>query len=144
MGKNGRRRPCKLISDLFKNGIFPNFFDYHPPFQIDGNFGYTAGVNEMLVQSHCGYIELLPALPSAWKNGEIKGIVARGNFTVSEKWENGKLIYAEIYSNCGGDLNLAYFGGNFVAALPDGKVYNSVNNKLVLPTNTGDKIKITV
>lgn len=137
-------RAHKLISDLFKNGIFPNFFDYHPPFQIDGNFGYTAGVNEMLVQSHCGYIELLPALPSAWKNGEIKGIVARGNFTVSEKWENGKLIYAEIYSNCGGDLNLAYFGGNFVAALPDGKKYNSVSNKLVLPTNIGDRITVTL
>ncbi len=137
-------RAHKLISDLFKNGIFPNFFDYHPPFQIDGNFGYTAGVNEMLLQSHCGYIELLPALPSAWKNGEIKGIVARGNFTVSEKWENGRLTYAEIYSNCGGDLNLAYFGGNFEATLPDGKVYNSVNNKLVLPTNIGDRITVTL
>lgn len=137
-------RAHKLISDLFKNGIYPNFFDYHPPFQIDGNFGYTAGVNEMLVQSHCGYIELLPALPSAWKNGEIKGIVARGNFTVSEKWENGKLKFAEIYSNCGGDLNLAYFGGNFEAKLPDGKIYNSVSNKLVLPTNKGDRIRITL
>lgn len=137
-------RAHKLISDLFKNGIYPNFFDYHPPFQIDGNFGYTAGVNEMLLQSHCGYIELLPALPSAWKNGEIKGIVARGNFTVSEKWENGKLKYAEIYSNCGGDLTLAYFGGNFEAKLPDGKIYNSVSNKLVLPTNKGDRITVTI
>lgn len=137
-------RAHKLISDLFKNGIYPNFFDYHPPFQIDGNFGYTAGVNEMLVQSHCGYIELLPALPSVWKNGEVNGIVARGNFTVSEKWENGKLKYAEIYSNCGGDLNLAYFGGNFEAKLPDGKIYNSVSNRLVLPTNKGDRIEITL
>lgn len=137
-------RAHKLISDLFRNGIYPNFYDYHPPFQIDGNFGYTAGVNEMLVQSHCGYIELLPALPSAWKSGEVNGLVARGNFTVSEKWENGKLTKAEIFSNVGGDLTLAYFGGNFEAALPDGKIYNSVNNKLVLPTNIGDRITITL
>lgn len=137
-------RAHKLISDLFRNGIYPNFYDYHPPFQIDGNFGYTAGVNEMLVQSHCGYIELLPALPTAWKNGEINGLIARGNFTVSEKWENGKLKYAEIFSNNGGDLTVAYFGGNFTAALPDGKIYNSVNNKLVLPTNVGDRIAITL
>lgn len=137
-------RAHKLIYDLFRNGIYPNFYDYHPPFQIDGNFGYTAGVNEMLMQSHCSYIELLPALPSAWKDGEVKGLVARGNFTVSEKWENGKLKFAEIYSNCGGDLTIAYFGGNFEASLPDGKIYNSVNNKLVLPTNIGDKITVTL
>lgn len=137
-------RAHKLICDLFRNGIYPNFYDFHPPFQIDGNFGFTAGVNEMLMQSHCSFIELLPALPSTWKNGEVKGLVARGNFTVSEKWENGKLKYAEIYSGSGGDLTVAYFGGNFEASLPDGKVYNSVNNKLVLPTNLGDKITVTL
>lgn len=137
-------RAHKLISDLFRNGIYPNFYDYHPPFQIDGNFGFTAGVNEILMQSHCGYIELLPALPSAWQNGEISGLIARGNFTVSEKWENGKLKTAEIISNHGGDLTVAYFGGEIMATLPDGKRYNSVNNKLSLPTNAGDRITITV
>ena len=141
-GDGGRAH--KLISDLFKNGIYPNFYDYHPPFQIDGNFGYTAGVNEMLMQSHCGFIELLPALPPVWKDGEVKGLIARGNFTVSEKWENGKLKFAEIYSNSGGDLTIAYFGGNFEASLPSGKTYNSVNNRLVLPTNIGDRITITL
>ncbi|MCH5171161.1 MAG: glycoside hydrolase family 95 protein [Oscillospiraceae bacterium] len=137
-------RAHKLISDLFRNGIYPNFYDYHPPFQIDGNFGYTAGVNEMLMQSHCGYIELLPALPSDWKDGEINGLIARGNFTVSEKWESGKLKTAEIVSNHGGDLAVAYLGNDFKVILPDGKIYNSVNNKLVIPTNKGDKITITV
>lgn len=107
-------RVLKIIGDLFKNGIYPNFFDYHPPFQIDGNFGFTSGVNEMLMQSHCGFIELLPALPTEWEKGSIKGIVARGNFTLNIEWENGKLTKAQITSNMGGACKLYYAKSEYV------------------------------
>lgn len=95
-------RAYKLINQLFKSGLFSNMWDAHPPFQIDGNFGYTAGVTEMLMQSNLGYIELLPALPSVWKNGSISGIVARGNFELSFEWQDGKLLKLAIKSNNGG------------------------------------------
>ena len=87
-------------------GCYPNLFDAHPPFQIDGNFAGTAGVIEMLMQSQNKEIHLLPALPDAWTDGEIKGIKAKGNFTVAIKWNDGKMTQATIISNNGGKCSV--------------------------------------
>ncbi|MDY5584488.1 MAG: glycoside hydrolase N-terminal domain-containing protein, partial [Arcanobacterium sp.] len=98
----------QLVMQLLKRGTYPNLFDAHPPFQIDGNLGYTAAVNEMLLQSHTGKVQLLPALPQNWGTGAVHGIRARGGFEFDFRWNEGELSAVSFSSEKGGELFLQF------------------------------------
>lgn len=122
---DGERAHEHLLALLSKSTL-PNLFDYHPPFQIDGNFGAAAGVAEMLVQSHEGTLHLLPALPSAWPTGKVSGLRCRGGFVVDMGWKDCKLQYANIQSLSGEPLTVYHAGKSLTVALSKGATYQFI------------------
>ena len=101
-------RAHKLLAEQLKTSTLPNLWCTHPPFQIDGNFGATSGMAEMLLQSHAAYLVPLAALPDAWSSGSVSGLMARGHYEVSMRWADKKLLQLTILSRSGGDLRVSY------------------------------------
>jgi alpha-L-fucosidase 2 len=115
---------CKNLYTVLSKSTSPNLFGQHPPFQIDANFGATAGIAEMLIQSHEGSINLLPALPAQWHTGSVCGLKARGGYEIDIKWENGELVSAKIYSNYANNVKVKYKNKEKIISLKaHGKTY---------------------
>ncbi len=116
-------RAYKLANEFIRHNVYPNLWGFHPPFQIDCNFGYAAGVGEMLVQSHMGILDLLPALPKAWPTGKVTGMRVRGGFEADIEWKDGKLVRAVIrnISSPTGACMVRYAGRTMPITVPKGE-----------------------
>lgn len=125
-----------LLQNLLRERTYPNLWDVHPPFQIDGNFGATAGMTEMVLQSHEGYISLLPAVPDCWRNISFKGLKARGNFTVDCDYNNQKITHCQIKSQLGGTLKLRYEGFDNTTVSCDGIEVDIVSDGFFITFDT--------
>jgi alpha-L-fucosidase 2 len=119
----------KHLRLLLERSTLTNLFDTHPPFQIDGNFGGTAGIAEMLLQSHSGEINLLPALPKAWPSGSVKGLRARGGFEISIQWKNNNIINATVKNISGRICKIRYGEKTVELNLKPGELM-TLNNRL--------------
>lgn len=139
-------RAHRLLGEQLKHSTLPNLLDTHPPFQIDGNFGATAGVAEMLLQSHAGELHVLPGLPAAWSSGEVKGLLARGNISVDVRWEEGKARQIYLRSSIGQAVTVRsdLFSREFSVTAGDREI--SVTGagdvrSFVLPTSGGVEVR---
>ncbi len=130
--KKALKHSTSYGTNQYAGGIYYNLYDSHAPFQIDGNFGACSGIAEMMLQSHSDTLQILPALPSAWTEGEVKGLKAVGDFTVDIKWENSKATHIVISNNQGQPLYVNYEDINTAA------VY--VNKRAVTPQMINDKV----
>jgi hypothetical protein len=135
-------RAYDLYKTFIKNNLLPNLWGTHPPFQIDGNFGVTAGVCEMLLQSNTGTIELLPATPDNWRNGSFTGLCARGGFIIDCEWENKHIKEIFVKSTVGGVCRLKFRGANRAAL--DNIEFSVDGDIMFFPTIKGETLHITV
>ena len=139
-------RAHRLLTQQLRTSTLPNLWDTHPPYQIDGNFGATAGVAEMLLQSHLGTIDVLPALPGAWADGSVDGLKARGAFTVGATWRSGKPVEIRLTSAEGGDAVLRHgaFRGKVRVHRANGRPagFATDGDTLTLPTRAGATYRI--
>ncbi|WHX26107.1 glycoside hydrolase N-terminal domain-containing protein [Virgibacillus halodenitrificans] len=136
----------KILQGQIANSTLENLFDTHPPFQIDGNFGYTSGVAEMLLQSHLDTIDILPALPDAWSQGKYKGLVARGGFEVDVEWAHSRATKVTIKSKEGKEANVFYpglDGAKIVTSSGEQVNYQVEEDGLVFSTKAGESYTIT-
>ena len=126
-------RAHRLLSELLRDSTLPNLLDTHPPFQIDGNFGASSGIGEMLLQSHQDDIDLLPALPSAWRSGGVDGLVARGGYEVDIRWRDGYLTHLRLTTQQAGEVRLRYEGFD-----PDVRIWDFNNDRNITPSVKDD------